>query len=95
MNLATLANGVPPGRISITRIIIPCNVSLSYYNINFLNYIDIFFHFKLVDDVLDFNSSQEVLGKPVAADLRLGLATGPVLFASEEVHWPEISFCNV
>ncbi|CAB4010192.1 Decaprenyl-diphosphate synthase subunit 1, partial [Paramuricea clavata] len=45
--------------------------------------------FQLVDDVLDFNSSQEVLGKPAAADLRLGLATGPVLFASEE--FPEIT----
>ena len=45
--------------------------------------------FQLVDDVLDFSSSQEVLGKPAAADLRLGLATGPVLFASEE--FPEIT----
>ncbi|XP_028392446.1 decaprenyl-diphosphate synthase subunit 1-like [Dendronephthya gigantea] len=45
--------------------------------------------FQLVDDVLDFNSTQEILGKPAAADLRLGLATGPVLFASEE--FPEIT----
>lgn len=45
--------------------------------------------FQLIDDVLDFNSSEAVLGKPAAADLRLGLATGPVLFASEE--FPEIT----
>ena len=45
-----------------------------------------YIYFKLVDDVLDFNSSEEALGKPAAADLRLGLATGPVLFACEEVQ---------
>lgn len=45
--------------------------------------------FQLIDDVLDFNSSEAVLGKPATADLRLGLATGPVLFASEE--FPEIT----
>ncbi|XP_046846705.1 all trans-polyprenyl-diphosphate synthase PDSS1-like [Xenia sp. Carnegie-2017] len=45
--------------------------------------------FQLVDDILDFDSTEEALGKPAAADLRLGLATGPVLFASEE--FPEIT----
>jgi len=40
--------------------------------------------FQLVDDWLDFVSSAELLGKPSAADLKLGLATAPVLFASEE-----------
>lgn len=40
--------------------------------------------FQLVDDLLDFVSSQSELGKPAAADLRLGLATAPVLFASEK-----------
>merc|ERR1711863_42388 len=40
--------------------------------------------FQLVDDLLDFVSSSEMLGKPAAADLKLGLATAPVLFASEQ-----------
>lgn len=41
--------------------------------------------FQLVDDMLDFVSSTETLGKPAAADLKLGLATAPVLFACEKV----------
>eukprot|EP00096_Caligus_rogercresseyi_P006134 TRINITY_DN2235_c0_g1_i4.p1 TRINITY_DN2235_c0_g1~~TRINITY_DN2235_c0_g1_i4.p1 ORF type:complete len:295 (-),score=81.67 TRINITY_DN2235_c0_g1_i4:24-908(-) len=40
--------------------------------------------FQLVDDLLDFVSSSELLGKPAAADLQLGLATAPVLFASSK-----------
>nr|CAB3264763.1 decaprenyl-diphosphate synthase subunit 1-like [Phallusia mammillata] len=40
--------------------------------------------FQLVDDLLDFVSTSESLGKPTAADLKLGLATAPVLFASEK-----------
>ena len=44
--------------------------------------------FQLVDDVLDFTSSQEELGKPVGNDVRSGLATAPVLFAAEE--YPEL-----
>ena len=44
--------------------------------------------FQLVDDVLDFTSSQEELGKPVGNDVRSGLATYPVLAASEE--FPEL-----
>ncbi|XP_012670692.1 decaprenyl-diphosphate synthase subunit 1 [Clupea harengus] len=44
--------------------------------------------FQLVDDVLDFTSCANQLGKPSAADLRLGLATGPVLFACEQ--FPEL-----
>ncbi|RWS27527.1 decaprenyl-diphosphate synthase subunit 1-like protein [Leptotrombidium deliense] len=45
--------------------------------------------FQLVDDLLDFVSSQAELGKPAAADLKLGLATAPVLFASEK--FPELN----
>ncbi|KAI7694037.1 hypothetical protein SSS_01865 [Sarcoptes scabiei] len=45
--------------------------------------------FQLVDDLLDFVSSQAELGKPAANDLKLGLATAPVLFASEK--FPEIN----
>ena len=41
--------------------------------------------FQLIDDVLDFVSSDAAMGKPTAADLKLGLATGPVLFAAEKV----------
>ena len=44
--------------------------------------------FQLVDDLLDFVSSSEQLGKPAAADLKLGLATAPVLFASSK--FPEL-----
>lgn len=41
--------------------------------------------FQLVDDMLDFISSSATMGKPTAADLKLGLATAPVLFACEKV----------
>lgn len=41
---------------------------------------------QLVDDVLDFTSGASQLGKPSAADLKLGLATGPVLFACQQVR---------
>ncbi|XP_038654106.1 decaprenyl-diphosphate synthase subunit 1 isoform X2 [Scyliorhinus canicula] len=40
--------------------------------------------FQLVDDVLDFTSCVDQLGKPTATDLKLGLATGPVLFACQQ-----------
>merc|ERR1712112_577663 len=36
--------------------------------------------FQLVDDLLDFIVSADQLGKPAAADLKLGLATAPDLF---------------
>lgn len=37
--------------------------------------------FQLVDDMLDYTVSGEELGKPAGADLELGLATAPLLFA--------------
>jgi len=37
-----------------------------------------------VDDVLDYESASSTLGKPGGADLQLGLATGPALYAWEE-----------
>jgi len=40
--------------------------------------------FQLVDDALDFVSTSDVLGKPTGADLSLGLATAPILFAAEK-----------
>ena len=39
---------------------------------------------KLVDDILDYEAREGALGKPGGADLQLGLATGPALFAWEE-----------
>ncbi|KLO20185.1 terpenoid synthase [Schizopora paradoxa] len=40
--------------------------------------------FQLVDDILDYEAGEGTLGKPGGADLHLGLATGPALFAWEE-----------
>ena len=40
--------------------------------------------FQLVDDLLDFVSSADMLGKPAANDMKLGLATAPVLFATKQ-----------
>jgi octaprenyl-diphosphate synthase len=42
--------------------------------------------FQLVDDLLDLTSTQEVLGKPVASDLKEGKMTLPVSFAM--LHGP-------
>jgi len=39
---------------------------------------------QLVDDVLDYEASEKTLGKPGGADLKLGLATAPALFAWEQ-----------
>lgn len=41
--------------------------------------------FQLMDDMLDYMGTTEDMGKPTATDLRLGLATAPVLYAVEEV----------
>ena len=49
--------------------------------------------FQLVDDLLDFVATSAKLGKPAAADLRLGLATAPVLFAAEKVHINIVGKC--
>jgi geranylgeranyl pyrophosphate synthase len=40
--------------------------------------------FQLVDDMLDYTISEVELGKPAGADLELGLATAPLLFAWKE-----------
>jgi len=39
--------------------------------------------FQIVDDVLDLTASEDVLGKPVASDLREGKVTFPVIYALE------------
>ncbi|TDZ13956.1 putative hexaprenyl pyrophosphate synthase [Colletotrichum sidae] len=44
--------------------------------------------FQLVDDLLDYTRSEKELGKPAGADLELGLATAPLLFAWK--HNPEL-----
>ncbi|SCU81852.1 LAFA_0C07558g1_1 [Lachancea sp. 'fantastica'] len=40
--------------------------------------------FQLIDDMLDFTVSAKELGKPAGADLQLGIATAPVLYAWKE-----------
>lgn len=40
--------------------------------------------FQIVDDILDFTSSTDTLGKPAGSDLKSGNLTAPVLFALEE-----------
>ncbi|MBD2442158.1 solanesyl diphosphate synthase [Dolichospermum sp. FACHB-1091] len=40
--------------------------------------------FQIVDDILDFTSSTETLGKPVGSDLKSGNLTAPALYALEE-----------
>lgn len=45
--------------------------------------------FQIVDDVLDYESSPLLLGKPVSNDLKQGLVTCPILFAAEQ--YPELN----
>jgi len=44
--------------------------------------------YQIVDDILDFTGTSEALGKPAMADISLGLATAPILYAAEVV--PEL-----
>ena len=39
--------------------------------------------YQIVDDILDFTGASASLGKPAQADMQLGLATAPILYASE------------
>lgn len=41
--------------------------------------------YQIVDDILDFTGASASLGKPAQADMQLGLATAPILFASQHV----------
>ncbi len=40
--------------------------------------------FQIIDDILDFTATSEVLGKPAGSDLASGNLTAPVLYALEE-----------
>jgi len=40
--------------------------------------------YQIVDDILDFTGASATLGKPAQADMELGLATAPILYAAEE-----------
>ncbi|NJR22627.1 MAG: solanesyl diphosphate synthase [Richelia sp. CSU_2_1] len=46
--------------------------------------------FQIVDDILDFTASTEILGKPAGSDLKSGNLTAPVLFALEEKPYLEV-----
>jgi all-trans-nonaprenyl-diphosphate synthase len=46
--------------------------------------------FQIVDDILDFTSTTDTLGKPVGSDLKSGNLTAPVLFALEEKPYLEV-----
>jgi geranylgeranyl pyrophosphate synthase len=39
--------------------------------------------FQIVDDILDFSGAASALGKPAQADMKLGIATAPILYASQ------------
>ena len=46
--------------------------------------------FQIVDDILDFTSSEAVLGKPAGSDLVSGNITAPALYAMEEKPYLEV-----
>ncbi len=45
--------------------------------------------FQLIDDLLDYTSSQEVLGKPVGKDLREGKVTLPLIYTLTQLETTE------
>lgn len=46
--------------------------------------------FQIIDDILDFTASTEVLGKPSGSDLSSGNLTAPVIYALEEKPYLEV-----
>ena len=46
--------------------------------------------FQIVDDILDFTSSTDTLGKPAGSDLKSGNLTAPALFALAEKPYLEV-----
>src|ERR1700730_11128789 len=51
--------------------------------------------FQLVDDVLDFTSHEQVLGKPVGSDLREGKVTLALIYALEEATAEERELVSI
>lgn len=51
---------------------------------------DVGLAFQIMDDIFDFTSSPDTLGKPAGSDLRSGNLTAPVLFALEEKPYLEV-----
>ncbi|EPY75545.1 hypothetical protein CB1_001629007 [Camelus ferus] len=73
------ARGAVPTRVSVLGCPDPVVHDIAYqYGKN------VGIAFQLIDDVLDFTSCSDQMGKPTSADLKLGLATGPVLFACQQ-----------
>jgi geranylgeranyl pyrophosphate synthase len=50
--------------------------------------------FQLIDDALDFRASSAALGNPALADVRLGVATAPVLLTMEQYPGRALPTCN-
>ena len=50
--------------------------------------------FQLVDDILDFTSHENVLGKPVGSDLREGKVTLPLIYALQDASAEERQFVD-
>lgn len=46
--------------------------------------------FQIIDDILDFTSTEAVLGKPAGSDLRQGTVTLPVFYFMHDLLQPEI-----
>ncbi|MCC5624141.1 solanesyl diphosphate synthase [Nostoc sp. CHAB 5715] len=46
--------------------------------------------FQIMDDILDFTSTTDTLGKPAGSDLKSGNLTAPVLFALKEKPYLEV-----
>lgn len=64
-----------------TAIIADCNPTIKE-NVRIFGY-EIGMAFQIVDDILDFTSQTQQLGKPVASDLRQGLVTLPAIYYIE------------
>jgi octaprenyl-diphosphate synthase len=55
----------------------PQEQALGFYGLN------LGLAFQLIDDILDFSSSEDILGKPVLSDLKEGKVTLPLIYAMD------------